>query len=94
MTPRSLKGLNFSPYGAVTPSPVNWRDHVLYHLMIDRFDDNRDRPPDESDSANRHDWKPEQGRATSVCPHAQLGPDSQQQRPTAATRRNHDPRCL
>ena len=40
----SVADLSFAPHGAVHPSPADWRDVVIYELMIDRFDDGRDRP--------------------------------------------------
>jgi glycosidase len=56
MFPRSCQDLDFKPYGAVTPSPANWRDQVIYHLLIDRFDNNQDLPPYDPDSTDRHGW--------------------------------------
>jgi len=41
---RSTAGLNFSPRGIVHPSPPDWRDVVIYEIVLDRFDDGRDRP--------------------------------------------------
>ena len=32
------------PAGPSTPSPSAWEDEVLYFLLVDRFDDGRDRP--------------------------------------------------
>lgn len=43
--PRSVCDLSLRPHGEVFPSPADWRDQVLYEVMIDRFDDGRDRPP-------------------------------------------------
>ncbi len=40
MSPKSIWELDFTPCGAVNPSPSDWRDHVFYHLLIDRFDNN------------------------------------------------------
>src|SRR6266542_4600 len=45
----SIKQLDFTPSREVFPSPVDWRDHFFYQLLIDRFDDNPDHPP--------YDWK-------------------------------------
>ena len=39
--PRSVHELDFKPVGQVTPSPVDWRDQVIYQVMIDRFDDDQ-----------------------------------------------------
>jgi glycosidase len=42
--PASVKDLNFAPSGKVMPSPRDWRDQVIYQLLLDRFDDNQDHP--------------------------------------------------
>ena len=42
--PESALALDFRPRGDVYPSPTDWRDCVFYQLLLDRFDDNRDRP--------------------------------------------------
>ena len=34
--------LDFAPVGKVFPSPIDWRDQVMYQLLIDRFDDGKD----------------------------------------------------
>lgn len=36
---KSIKDLDLSPSGEYFPSPSDWRDVVLYSLLIDRFDD-------------------------------------------------------
>src|SRR5688500_1389952 len=41
---RSVHDLVFAPRGDVFRSPEDWRDQVLYELMIDRFDDATERP--------------------------------------------------
>jgi glycosidase len=38
--PTTLADLNTEPVGAVFPSPRDWRDQVLYFLLVDRFDNN------------------------------------------------------
>src|SRR5688572_22290414 len=43
-SPRSVTDLDYEPTGEVFPSPRDWRDHFLYQLLIDRFDDGKDRP--------------------------------------------------
>ena len=43
--PRSVAELDFKPQHDVFPSPRDWRDHVIYQLLIDRFDDMGDHPP-------------------------------------------------
>jgi glycosidase len=51
--PASVADLDFTPRGPVHPSPADWRDVVLYELMIDRFDDGRPRPPYNPKTAKR-----------------------------------------
>ncbi len=41
----TIRDLDFTPTSAPFPSPADWRDHILYELMIDRFDDHRIDPP-------------------------------------------------
>ncbi len=43
--PTSALDLDFRPRGPVMPSPADWRDVVVYQVMIDRFDDGGDHPP-------------------------------------------------
>jgi len=50
---KSVKDLDFSPTGEYFPSPSDWRDVVLYSLLIDRFDDGSSRS-DSEDPAARH----------------------------------------
>lgn len=38
---RSVRELNFTPTQEVFPSPSDWRDLIIYFLLVDRFDDNR-----------------------------------------------------
>jgi glycosidase len=45
MDRHSLSGLDFAPHGDVFPSPADWRDQVIYFLLVDRFDNNRNSPP-------------------------------------------------
>lgn len=33
--------LDFTPHGPVHPSPADWRDHSIYFLLVDRFDDGK-----------------------------------------------------
>ena len=35
--PKSLKEIDFVPCGKVFPSPSDWRDQFIYHLLVDRF---------------------------------------------------------
>ena len=41
---RSVKDLDYTPRGEVFPSPADWRDLFIYFLLVDRFDDGRERP--------------------------------------------------
>lgn len=36
----SVNDINFTPGGALQPSPADWRDHAIYFLLVDRFDNN------------------------------------------------------
>ena len=49
----SIKKLDFHPRGRVFPSPVDWREQVIYQLVIDRFDDGRDHPRYDPKSAKQ-----------------------------------------
>jgi glycosidase len=40
--PMSLADARLAPHGSVHPSPVTWRDQVLYFLLPDRFSDGRE----------------------------------------------------
>lgn len=62
MSPRSVNDLDFTPVGDVTPSPVQWRDQVIYQLLIDRFDNGQEHPPYDPESTTRHEWNPEHGK--------------------------------
>lgn len=39
-SPRSVSEIDFPVDVQLTPSPCDWRDHVMYFLLIDRFDNN------------------------------------------------------
>lgn len=39
-TIHSTSDLDFEPQNPVFPSPLDWRDHFIYFLLIDRFDNN------------------------------------------------------
>lgn len=41
--PRSIQELDFTPDKPVHPSPEDWRDHFIYFLLVDRFDNNKPR---------------------------------------------------
>lgn len=49
----SIAELDFAPRGPVFPSPPDWRNHFLYQLMLDRFDDNREHPPFDAKTSPR-----------------------------------------
>jgi len=51
--PTSVSQLDFTPQHDVFPSPRDWRDHFIYQLLIDRFDDNGDHPPYHPNEAKR-----------------------------------------
>lgn len=56
---RTLSEADLHPRGRVFPSPINWRDQILYQLLPDRFSDGQEsqRPMFDRD-------RPEQFRAT------------------------------
>ena len=43
--PDSAFGLDYRSRSEVFPSPIDWRDCVMYQVVLDRFDDGRDHPP-------------------------------------------------
>ena len=57
--PRALSNADLSPRGRVFPSPINWRDQILYQLLPDRFSDAREMERPLFDRTN-----PEQFRAS------------------------------
>src|SRR4051812_40536631 len=57
----SVEQLNFTPRGAVYPSPEDWRDQVIYQLLIDRFDDGKTHPPYHEKKA-KHGRDPNEGQ--------------------------------
>lgn len=45
-SPRSVSEIDFPVDVRLTPSPRDWRDHIMYFLLVDRFDNNApDIPP-------------------------------------------------
>ena len=58
---KSVTHLNLTPVGNVFPSPVDWRDTVLYSLLVDRFDDG---------SSNGR--KPGTNRSRGHCPDSRM----------------------
>jgi hypothetical protein len=53
LAPRSIDELDFTPHGPVHPSPADWRDHIIYFLLISRFDDGRRHPAYDGSVGNR-----------------------------------------
>jgi glycosidase len=45
VAPAEADELDFEPRGPVHASPRDWRDVVMYQVVLDRFDDNTDHPP-------------------------------------------------
>ncbi|GAB4422928.1 MAG: hypothetical protein OHK0032_18200 [Thermodesulfovibrionales bacterium] len=43
--PKSLKEIDFKPSGKVFPSPSDWRDQFIYHLLVDRFNSGKENIP-------------------------------------------------
>ncbi|HEY6010812.1 MAG TPA: alpha-amylase family glycosyl hydrolase, partial [Nitrospirota bacterium] len=43
--PTSVNDIDFSPSGTVYPSPRDWRDEVIYFLLVDRFDNGQEGIP-------------------------------------------------
>ena len=39
------KKVDFKPWGEVFPSPLDWRDQFIYHLMVDRFNNDDEKTP-------------------------------------------------
>jgi glycosidase len=62
--PRTLSDADLRPRGQVFPSPINWRDRILYQLLPDRFSDGREaqRPlfdrnhPEQFRASSKADW--------------------------------------
>ncbi len=42
---QSIDQIDFTPRKQMHPSPHDWRDHFIYFLLVDRFDDNKWRIP-------------------------------------------------
>jgi glycosidase len=57
----SVEQLDFIPHGEVCASPVDWRDHVLYQLLIDRFDNNKEGIPPYDPKTAKRGRDPKQG---------------------------------
>lgn len=62
--PTELAAADLTPRGGVQPSPIDWRDQVLYFLLPDRFSDGQedqhplfDRThPEQHRAADKRDW--------------------------------------
>ncbi len=59
---KSVSDLDFSPPGQVFPSPGDWRDQVIYFLLVDRFDNNRTNIPPYNPASPPPGRDPEQGK--------------------------------
>jgi len=59
---KSVKELDFTPRGAVFPSPRDWRDAFIYFLLVDRFDNNREDIPAYDPHGAPKGRDPEQGK--------------------------------
>ena len=56
-----MEEIDFYPKGKVFLSPRDWRDQFIYHLLVDRFNDGRKRPPYNPDlEKDREDWEGEE----------------------------------
>ena len=44
-TGESPKKVDFEPRNEVFPSPGDWRDQFVYHLMVDRFTNGDEKTP-------------------------------------------------
>ncbi|HTL29300.1 MAG TPA: alpha-amylase family glycosyl hydrolase [Tepidisphaeraceae bacterium] len=51
--PNSVAEIDFTPQHKPFPSPRDWRDQFIYQLLIDRFDDTKDYPPYDTNTAKR-----------------------------------------
>ena len=49
----SVNDIDFTPVVKPFPSPVDWRDQILYQLLTDRFDDTKDYPAYDPKTAKR-----------------------------------------
>jgi len=59
---KSVKELDFKPGRKPFPSPGDWRDQVMYFLLVDRFDNNQENiPPYDPKSAPKN-RDPKQGK--------------------------------
>lgn len=67
-TPGRLAGVDVRPRGRVQPSPISWRDQVVYFLLPDRFSDGQEAGRPAFDRA-----QPEQFRAPDTCAWMEAG---------------------
>jgi glycosidase len=61
-TIESVQHLEFVPVNTPFPSPQDWRDHFIYFLLVDRFDNNQEGIPLFVPEAVPHGREPEQGK--------------------------------
>ena len=61
--PRELARADLKPRGRVQPSPIDWRDQILYQLLPDRFSDGLETEREQFDRKNRDRFIP-QDKAT------------------------------
>ena len=67
-TPGRLAGIDVMPRGRIQPSPISWRDQVVYFLLPDRFSDGR-----EADRPAFDRGRPEQFRASNTLAWMEAG---------------------
>ena len=58
----SAHALDFTPRGKVWPSPRDWRDVVIYFLLVDRFDNNQPGPVAYDPATAPRGRDPDQGK--------------------------------
>ena len=61
-TIRSTRDLDFTPWDDVFHSLRDWRDVVIYFLLVDRFDNNAEDIPEYDPVSAPQGKDPEQGR--------------------------------
>ena len=57
----SVNEIDFAPNSDVFPSPRDWRDNVMYFLLVDRFDNNADNIPEYEPGSSGAGRDPAQG---------------------------------
>ncbi|NEO49561.1 MAG: alpha-amylase, partial [Moorea sp. SIO4A3] len=56
-SPQTLAEANLQPRGNVYPSPITWRDQILYFLLPDRFSDGLEAERKQFDRSNPNQFK-------------------------------------